>query len=67
MGPQDTMSSPADSNQYSRYGFKEAKKQFERDYIFFKLQENKGNISQTAEQIGMERSHLHKKIKITEY
>jgi two-component system nitrogen regulation response regulator NtrX len=63
LGPQDPVSAPVQFNQYSRYEFKEAKKQFERDYLFAKLQENKGNISQTAEQIGMERSHLHKKMK----
>ncbi|MDW7773089.1 MAG: sigma-54 dependent transcriptional regulator [Desulfobulbaceae bacterium] len=64
MGPQDAHPLPAGNSQYSRYGFKEAKKQFERDYLIAKLKENKGNISQTAEQIGMERSHLHKKMKI---
>ncbi len=43
--------------------FKEAKKQFEHDFLKAKLIENNGNISRTAEQIGMERSHLHKKVK----
>ena len=42
---------------------KEAKKQFERAYIVRKLSENENNISQTADSIGIERSHLHKKIK----
>jgi len=42
---------------------KEAKKQFEKAYILRKLSENKNNISQTADSIGIERSHLHKKIK----
>jgi two-component system nitrogen regulation response regulator NtrX len=28
-----------------------------------KLSENENNISQTADSIGIERSHLHKKIK----
>ena len=42
---------------------KEAKRQFEKMYILRKLNENKNNISQTAESIGIERSHLHKKIK----
>ncbi len=42
---------------------KEAKKQFEMAYIMRKLSENKNNISQTADSIGIERSHLHKKIK----
>jgi two-component system nitrogen regulation response regulator NtrX len=42
---------------------KEAKKQFEMAYIMRKLSENANNISQTADSIGIERSHLHKKIK----
>ncbi len=43
--------------------FKEAKKIFEREFLRVKLMENHGNISQTAEEIGLERSHLHKKVK----
>ena len=43
--------------------FKEAKKSFEREFLRLRLEENNGNISQTAITIGMERSHLHKKIK----
>jgi len=42
---------------------KEAKSEFERAYIEAKLREFNGNISQTAEAIGIERSNLHKKIK----
>ena len=48
---------------YKKLHFKEAKKEFEREYLIVKLQENNGNISQTAEMLGMERSHLHKKLK----
>ncbi len=43
--------------------FKDAKKLFEADFLRAKIEENDGNISKTAEQIGMERSHLHKRIK----
>ncbi|MBU0575633.1 MAG: sigma-54 dependent transcriptional regulator [Proteobacteria bacterium] len=43
--------------------FRGAKQDFERQYIIRKLQEFDGNISRTAEAIGLERSHLHKKIK----
>ncbi len=43
--------------------FKEAKKYFEREFIRSQLSENDGNVSRTAEKIGVERSHLHKKIK----
>lgn len=42
---------------------KEAKGQFEKAFIEAKLREFEGNISQTAEAIGVERSNLHKKIK----
>jgi two-component system nitrogen regulation response regulator NtrX len=43
--------------------FKGARTEFERIYLSARLKENQGNISQTAEAIGLERSHLHKKIK----
>jgi two-component system nitrogen regulation response regulator NtrX len=43
--------------------FKMARAQFEREYILKKLAENNGNVSKTAEVIGLERSHLHRKIK----
>ena len=36
---------------------------FEKQYILRKLREYEGNISKTAEAIGLERSNLHKKIK----
>ncbi|MGD2000076.1 MAG: sigma-54 dependent transcriptional regulator [Desulfobacterales bacterium] len=42
---------------------KEAKKVFEREYIQKKLEENKNNITRTAEILGVGRSYLHKKIK----
>jgi two-component system nitrogen regulation response regulator NtrX len=42
---------------------KEARNQFERDFIIRKLQENEGNITQTAAVLGIERSHLHKKMR----
>lgn len=42
---------------------KDAKIDFERQFILKKLEENEGNISKTAEAIGLERSHLHKKLK----
>ncbi len=48
---------------YSHLAFKDARKQFEHDYLKIKLEENEGNVSKTAEQIGIERSHLHKKVK----
>ncbi len=48
---------------YLATDFKEAKKNFEREFLNQKLEENEGNISKTAENVGLERSHLHKKLK----
>lgn len=42
---------------------KEAVNQFELDYINAAITENKGNISKAARQLGIERSHLYKKLK----
>ncbi|MCF8060936.1 MAG: sigma-54 dependent transcriptional regulator [Deltaproteobacteria bacterium] len=43
--------------------YREARAEFERVFIARKLREFNGNVSQTAEAIGIERSNLHKKIK----
>jgi two-component system, NtrC family, nitrogen regulation response regulator NtrX len=43
--------------------FKEAKEEFEKEFILQKLEENDWNISRTAEAIDIERSNLHRKIK----
>ncbi|TYO98309.1 two-component system nitrogen regulation response regulator NtrX [Geothermobacter ehrlichii] len=43
--------------------FREAREEFEREYLLRKLEENDWNISRTAEAIDMERSNLHRKIK----
>ena len=40
-----------------------AKVEWEKNFILQKLQENDGNISRTADAIGIERSNLHRKIK----
>ena len=41
----------------------EARAAYERDYILRKLDENHGNVSRTAEVLGLERSHLYRKMK----
>ena len=45
------------------YPLKEAREQFEKNYLTSQLKKHKGNISKTAEFIGMERSALHRKLK----
>lgn len=42
---------------------REAREEFEREFIIQKLEENDWNISRTAEIIELERSNLHRKIK----
>ncbi len=46
--------------------WREAKAEFERAYLVKKLHEHGGNISRTAEAIGVERTHLHRRIKALE-
>jgi two-component system nitrogen regulation response regulator NtrX len=41
----------------------QARDAYERDYILKKLDENHGNVSRTAEMLGLERSHLYRKMK----
>ena len=43
---------------------KEAREQFEKEYLTIQLKKNHGNISKTADFIGMERSALHRKLKL---
>ena len=45
------------------YPLKQARENFEKNYLLNQLRKNKGNISKTAEFIGMERSALHRKLK----
>jgi two-component system nitrogen regulation response regulator NtrX len=45
------------------YTLKEARERFETNYLVNQLKKNHGNISKTADLIGMERSALHRKLK----
>ena len=51
------------SNSVLSYPLKEAREKFEKDYLTSQLKKHKGNISKTAEFVGMERSALHRKLK----
>jgi two-component system nitrogen regulation response regulator NtrX len=50
--------SPAEQTRWA-----EARREFERSFIMQKLRDNGGNVSRTAAAIGMERTHLHRKLK----
>jgi two-component system, NtrC family, nitrogen regulation response regulator NtrX len=41
----------------------QARAAYERDYILRKMEENHGNISRTAEVLGLERSHMYRKMR----
>ncbi len=43
--------------------YREAKELFEKQFLIEKLRKNDWNVSKTAEEIGLERSNLHRKIK----
>ncbi len=64
-GPSSASASASVPNWFNS-DFKTAKKIFEKEYLKKRLNENEGNVSRTAEVIGVERSHLHKKLKSLE-
>lgn len=52
------------SDPYQLKTLREARSQFEREYLLRKLDEYSWNISLTAAEVGIERSHLHRKMKL---
>ena len=56
-----------DKSEFSESNFlfplKEARENFEKNYLSSQLKRFKGNISKTADFVGMERSALHRKLK----
>lgn len=54
---------PEPSGENELATFREARAHFEKQFLIQKIEENDGNISKTAESIGLERSYLHRKIK----
>ncbi len=52
---------PASSYNFDSY--REASETYEREYILRKLAETDGNISRTAELMGIDRSHLYRRMK----
>lgn len=48
---------------YQHPTLKEARLHFEREYLLRKLKEHDWNVSLTAQSIGLERTHLHRKMK----
>jgi DNA-binding NtrC family response regulator len=42
---------------------RQAREQFEHDYLVYQLQQTKGNVSKLAERVKMERTHLYRKMR----
>ncbi|HAD27472.1 MAG TPA: sigma-54-dependent Fis family transcriptional regulator [Rhodobacteraceae bacterium] len=51
------------SNSYATLPLREAREMFEREYLMAQINRFGGNISRTANFVGMERSALHRKLK----
>ncbi len=63
--PASTAGQPASPLFTQRYeSLRDARNAFEKEYIARKLREHHWNISRTAEDLQIERSHLHRKIKL---
>ncbi len=54
---------PSRNDLFSYPTLKEARLQFEREYLLRRLEENDWNVSLTAQKVGLERTHLHRKMK----
>jgi two-component system nitrogen regulation response regulator NtrX len=61
--PRASVSSAGGRAEYGYSTLKDARAEFEREFIAQKLKEYGGNVSRTADAIGVERSNLHRKIK----
>jgi DNA-binding NtrC family response regulator len=60
-----TSAAPANGGQpaYFDMPLREAREQFEREYLVFKLEEAGGSVGKLAEAVGMERTHLYRKLR----
>ncbi len=58
-----TRAAARDANADAPQTLVEAREAYERDYILKKVDEHRGNITRAAESLGLERSHLYRKMK----
>jgi two-component system nitrogen regulation response regulator NtrX len=61
--PPELFRGVAESPQQPYNTLHEARSAYEREFILRKLQENRWNMTQTASALGLERSHLYRKMK----
>ena len=62
---QSPAAAPAAAGQpaYFDLPLREAREQFEREYLVYKLREAEGSVGRLAESVGMERTHLYRKLR----
>ena len=58
-----TADAVAAAPRYNFTSYREGREAYEREYIVSKLSECEGNITRTAEAIGIDRSYLHRRMK----
>ena len=63
-GPSPSMINGKNGNQLMALPLREAREVFEREYLIAQIGRFGGNISKTASFVGMERSALHRKLKL---
>ena len=63
-GDLDMRQKPAHLPDYFEGGMRKAKEEFERAYLTHHLATVEGNVSKLAKKVGLERTHLYRKLKI---
>jgi len=61
--PVDPVEATAEHPPFFDLPLREAREQFEREYLVYKLKEAGGSVGKLAEAVGMERTHLYRKLR----
>lgn len=61
--PAETLGGSQEHPPFFDLPLREAREQFEREYLVFKLKEAGGSVGKLAESVGMERTHLYRKLR----
>ncbi len=61
--PSEPISGASDHPEFFDLPLREAREKFEREYLVFKLKEAGGSVGKLAEAVGMERTHLYRKLR----
>jgi two-component system nitrogen regulation response regulator NtrX len=61
--PSEPISGSSDHPEFFDLPLREAREKFEREYLVFKLKEAGGSVGKLAESVGMERTHLYRKLR----